>query len=199
MIKQKNCIRSIAQSSRFIGLFYFVIVGCFTAVYAENRNNLSQEVPLLETTQFELLGTNHGRLHLNIKAYEMRQYANGNITFTGGIEIIMFEPKLDKDPNSTRIEANSLSYDKEQGLCVLTGSVLLSKPDKGLKINTEQLCYDITQEVIFTESPVVIVHKEHLLRGSLLRASKDLTKYTISGPSGRVDAKKEALLGSNTL
>ena len=193
MIK-KNCSCKFAYrwNSR---LFYFVIMGWFTPVYAD----LPGEVPLLETTQFELLRTDGGRLDLTIKADEMCQYENGNITLAGGIEIVILGNEADKEEGPTHIQARRLSYNKGQGLCMVAGNVLVTKPQQQLKINTEQLCYDMKKEIIFTEMPVVIVHKEHVLKGSLLRATRDLTKYTVTGPSGTVDIKQEAVLGANPL
>lgn len=157
--------------------------------------NFQEGVPLIETTQFELLGTDDGNLHLTIKASEMCQYENGNATLAGGMEIVLWGNKADKEEGPTYIRADTLSYNKEQGLCMIEGNVLVSKPQKQLSIHTEQLWYDIKQEIIFTELPIVITDKENVLKGSGLRATRDLTKYTVTGPNGTVEVKQEAVLG----
>ncbi|WP_243018249.1 MULTISPECIES: LPS export ABC transporter periplasmic protein LptC [Candidatus Cardinium] len=197
MIKKNIFLNFICSFNGLLFLFLFAIISWSAPVYAEN--DLPEEVPLLETTQFELLGTNSGKLRISIRAYEMRQYESGNITLTGGIEIIILSSKSDKGEGPIHIQANRLSYNKEKNLCVIAGNVLLTKPQQQFKINTEHLCYDMNQEVIFTEAPVVIADKEHVLKGSLLRATKDLTRYTVTGPSGTVDIKKETVLGANPL
>ena len=68
---------------------------------------------------------------------------------------------------------------------------MLRKPEQQLTIRTEQLSYDIKQEVIATALSIVIADKEHILKGNGLRATKDLTKYTITAPSGEVDIKQQ--------
>lgn len=168
-------------------------MGWYTPVCAEN--NALDESPLLETIQFELLGTDcSGKLHLTIKAYEMRQYQNGNVTLAGDIEIIILGNNVDQQEGPTHIQANRLSYDKEQGLCMLAGNILVSAPQKQLTIRTEQLWYDIKQEIIFTDLPIVIAHKEHVLKGGGLRATRDLTQYTVTAPNGTVDIKQAPML-----
>ncbi|WP_419241193.1 LPS export ABC transporter periplasmic protein LptC [Cardinium endosymbiont of Nabis limbatus] len=178
----------------FIGLFYFVIMGWWIPLYAEK--DFQEEIPLLETTQFELLGTDGGHLRLTIKAYQMRQYENGNVSLSGGIEIFLFDNKADKEEKPIRIQADRLSYNKEEDLCMIAGNVMVSKPKQQLTIHTEQLWYDMKKETLFTEVPIVIKDKENILKGSELRATKDLTKYTITAPNGTVDIKQEAVLGS---
>lgn len=164
-------------------------MGWCTPIYADFG------VPLLETTQFELLATDSGRLYATIKADEMRQYENGNVALAGGIEIVLLGNKVDKEEGPTQIQADTLSYNKEQGLCMIAGNVLVSKPQQSLSMHTEQLWYDTKQEIIFTELPIVITDKGHVLRGNGLRATRDLTKYMVTAPNGTVEIKQEPVLG----
>lgn len=166
----------------FISVFCFVLVGLFTLAHAENE--LLSEVPILETSQFELLHTSGGVLKLSIKANEMRQYKNGNLVLAGGIEITMLEDKADQEERPTYVQADSLSYNKEQKMCTIEGNVLISKPGDQLKLVTEQLLYDMEEEVAFTEAPVTIEHKKNLLKGNGLRATKDFKEYKIKDPNG---------------
>ncbi|UWW97298.1 MAG: LPS export ABC transporter periplasmic protein LptC [Candidatus Cardinium sp.] len=158
-------------------------MACWVPLYADSQKGL----PVLETTDFELLGTDGGSLHLTVKAHKMCQYENGNATLAGGITIVLYENKED---NPTNIQADTLSYNKAEDLCVLAGNVLLSKPQQQLSIRTEHLSYDIKKEIISTALSIVIVDKENILKGSGLRATKDLTKYTITNPSGAVEVEQ---------
>lgn len=56
----------------------------------------------------------------------------------------------------------------------------MCKPQQQLSIRSEQLCYDIKQEILFAELPIVIVDKESVLKGNGLRATRDLNKYTVT-------------------
>ncbi|MCT4696838.1 MAG: LPS export ABC transporter periplasmic protein LptC [Candidatus Cardinium sp.] len=172
-------------------LLYGLLIAPFVPAYAA----LEEAVPLLETTQFQLLGTEYGRLSLTIKADEMRQYENGNITLSGGIEIVLFNHKMDKEEGPIHIHAGTLSYNKEKELCIIEGNVFVSKPQQQFSITTAQLWYDMKEEILFTELPIVIADKENVLKGSGLRATRDLTKYTITAPNGTVDIKQEEVLG----
>ncbi|WP_342264993.1 LPS export ABC transporter periplasmic protein LptC [Cardinium endosymbiont of Philonthus spinipes] len=178
-----------------IGLFCFMVIGWYTPLYADDQD----EVPLLETTQFELLGTERGRLDITIQAGEMRQYKNGNVTLAGSVTIVLLGNTFDKEAGPIKIQADKLSYNKAQNLCMLAGNVLICKPEHSLTIQTEQLWYDTKQEIIFTELPIVITDKEHVLKGSGFRATRDLTKYTVAAPNGTVEIKQEPALGANPL
>ncbi|CAH2559791.1 Putative Lipopolysaccharide export system protein LptC [Cardinium endosymbiont of Oedothorax gibbosus] len=193
---RKNCSFKLTyRGNGLVGLLYFFIMGCCTPIYAD----FQEGVPLLETTRFELLATDGGRLYATIKAGEMCQYENGNVALAGGIEIVLWANTVDQEEGPTHIQADTLSYSKEKDLCMIAGNVLVSKPQQSLSMHTEQLWYDTKQEIIFTEWPIVITDKGHVLRGSGLRATKDLTKYTVTGTSGTVEIKQETVLGANPL
>lgn len=116
----------------------------------------------------------------------MCQYENGKVRLAGGVAIVLFG---NKEEWHTHIQADILSYNKEQGLCMLAGSVLISKLQQQLSIRAEQLWYDIKQEIQFTELPIVMEDKENVLKGSGLRAKRDLSKYTVTAPNGTVTVK----------
>ncbi len=200
MIKKNFSFRFTYRPSIFVGLLYFFIIGWFVPVYAEK--DIEEATPLLQTTQFELLATKSGRLHVTIKASEMRQYENGNVALSGGVEIILFanrEGQPDEKEAPTYIRANTLSYNKAEELCMIEGNVLVRKPDKELTIKTEGFWYDINQEKIFTELPIVIQDKKNVLKGDGLCATSDFTKYTVTRPNGTLDIQQEAVLGINPL
>ncbi|AXI24475.1 LPS export ABC transporter periplasmic protein LptC [Cardinium endosymbiont of Sogatella furcifera] len=191
MVKKNSFFKFRYSYSSLMVLWYGLSIGCFVPAYAA----LEKSVAILETTQFQLLGTEHGRLALTIKADEMCQYENGNITLSGGIEIVLFNHKMDGEEGPIHIQAGTLSYNKEKELCMVEGHVLVSKPQQQFSITTAQLWYDMKEEILFTELPIVIADKENVLKGSGLRATRDLTKYTITAPNGTVDIKQEVVLG----
>jgi len=170
-----------------------ILIGLGLPVYAEN--DLLDEAPLLETIQFELLGTDcNGRLQVTVKAYEMCQSQNGNVTLTDDIKIVILNNAVDQEESSIYIQANKLLYKKEQSLCIITGNVLISVPEKQLTIRTEQLSYDMKQEIIFTDLPIAITHQSHSLKGIGLRATRNLTQYTITTPNGTVEIDQTPVL-----
>ena len=188
-MRKKFSFSSICSWKRFIGLCAFIIMAWWVPLYADLQGK--PPVPVLETIGCKLMGTDGGRLHVTVQADKMCQYENGNVTLAGGIAIVLFENENDKKGGPIHIQADTLSYNKEEGLCILAGNVLLRKPEQQLTIRTEQLSYDIKQEVIATALSIVIADKEHILKGNGLRATKDLTKYTITAPSGEVDIKQQ--------
>ncbi|WP_432466246.1 LPS export ABC transporter periplasmic protein LptC [Candidatus Cardinium hertigii] len=169
------------------------LIGLCVPAYAEN--DVLDDVPLLETIHFELLGTDsNGRLQVTIKAHEMCQSQNGNVTLTDDVKIVVLSNTVDQEEGPIYIQANKLFYNKEQNLCIITGNILVSLPEKQLTIQTEQLSYDMKQEIIFTDLPIVIAHKSHELKGVGLRATRDLTQYTITTPNGTVEINQASVL-----
>ncbi|WP_339044679.1 LPS export ABC transporter periplasmic protein LptC [Cardinium endosymbiont of Tipula unca] len=179
--------RALSNTIKAILCYCFSTVGIYTSAHAQNQPY--DETPILETTQFELLSTEKGALTLTVKALKMCQYKNGNTVLKGNIEIIIIERTTDQDQaeGPTSIQANKLSYDKMKKSFILEGNILITNPQKKIKITTEQLSYSMEEELIFTDSPIKIVHKKDILQGIGLRATKDLKKYTIGGPNGMLD------------
>ncbi|CDG50047.1 Lipopolysaccharide export system protein LptC-like [Cardinium endosymbiont cBtQ1 of Bemisia tabaci] len=181
------------RSNYLIVQLCLALIGLCGPAYAEN--DAPDEVPLLETTRFELLGTDcNGRLQVTIKAYEMCQSQNGNVTLTDDIKIVILSNKVDQEKAPIYIQANKLLYNKEQSLCIITGNILVSVPEKQLTIRTEQLSYDMKQEIIFTDLPIIIAHKSYELKGIGLRATRDLTQYTVTMPNGIVEIDQAPVL-----
>lgn len=179
--------REISNTIKAILLFCFSTTGIYTSVHAQSQPY--DETPVLETTQFELLSTEKGALTLTVKALAMCQYKNGNAVLTGDIAIVIIERTTDKNETegTTFIQANKLFYDKIKKLFTLEENVLITNTQKKIQITTEQLSYSIEEELIFTDSPIKIVHKKNVLQGIGLRATKDFKKYTIGGPNGTLD------------
>ncbi|ROT46950.1 LPS export ABC transporter periplasmic protein LptC [Candidatus Cardinium hertigii] len=167
-----------------IVILYFISASWVVSVHAIKEG--LDEVPVLETTQFEILSTDNGVLKYAIKANEMRQYQNGNAALAGNIEITVLENTTDQDESQgiTYIRANTLSYNKEQKICIIEGDVVITKPDEAFTLTTEQLSYDTEKEIIFTEASIVIKHKKILLQGKGLHTTKDFKKYKIHNPHG---------------
>lgn len=178
--------------------YFYVVSGSISAhdpnnLSPDDQANITLEVPLLETNQFELLGTDKGALEITIKASNMYQYENGNLRLTDVIEIFIVGDKINQDKGPIRIQANKLFYNKQKGLCMIAEKVLLTQPEQQLSIETEELWYDMNKEIIFTTLPIVVTHKEHVLKGTGFRATKDLTNYTVTAPSGELDVNQEAV------
>lgn len=194
MVEYNDQKRFFAYRSNYlIARLCLILIGLCAPAYAEN--DVLNEVPLLETIQFELLGTDcNGRLQVTIKAHEMCQSQNGNVTLTDDIKIAILSNKVDQEKAPIYIQANKLLYNKEQSLCIITGNILISVPEKQLTIRTEQLSYDMKQEIIFTDLPIVIAHKSHELKGIGLRATRDLTQYTITMPNGTAEIDQAPVL-----
>ncbi|MGI2261836.1 LPS export ABC transporter periplasmic protein LptC [Candidatus Cardinium hertigii] len=183
----------VYRSNYLIVRLCLSVIALSAPAYADN--DLLDEVPLLETIQFELLGTDcSGRLQVTVKAYEMCQSQNGNVTLTDDIKIVVLNNKVDQEEGPIYVQANKLLYNKEQSLCIVTGNVLVTVPEKQLTIRTEQLSYDMKQEIIFTDLPIVIAHKSHELKGIGLRATRNLTQYTITTPNGTVEIDQAPIL-----
>lgn len=187
-----NLIRVLLRFS------FFSIIGISTSVHAQDQ--LYDQIPIVETTQFELFRTEQGALTLMVKALEMCQYKNGNAVLNGNIEITVIETtieenidteeKISRIESPTFIQADKLFYDKEQKKISLNGNVMITSSKKNIKITTEQLSYSIEKELIFTDAPITIINKKNILQGVGLCATKDLKKYTIHNPHGVLEEEQ---------
>ncbi|WP_204594647.1 LPS export ABC transporter periplasmic protein LptC [Cardinium endosymbiont of Culicoides punctatus] len=190
--KPMNLIRVLLRFS------FFSIIGISTSVHAQDQ--LYDQIPIVETTQFELFRTEQGALTLMVKALEMCQYKNGNAVLNGNIEITVIETtieenidteeKISRIESPTFIQADKLFYDKEQKKISLNGNVMITSSKKNIKITTEQLSYSIEKELIFTDAPITIINKKNILQGVGLCATKDLKKYTIHNPHGVLEEEQ---------
>ncbi|MDD9139720.1 MAG: LPS export ABC transporter periplasmic protein LptC [Candidatus Cardinium sp.] len=181
----------------FIGVGLYV-GGLFVPLYATVV--APKRIPVVETMQCELLGTDNGRSAFTIKANEMYCYENGDIVLVGKLEIVVWDTPAEvsvqergvegaviQGEDSTYIQANKLTYRKQEKLCTIEGEVCIQKPSEALELYTEQLCYNTEKENLFTEQPVAIVHKKTLLKGSGLWATKDLKQYILKRPCGSME------------
>ena len=175
-------------------IFCFAIAGWLVPIHATDAL-LNEEVPILETTNFEVLRTDFGHLDVTIKANAMRHYQNGNVELIGEISIMALGHIVDQKEGAGAIyiQADLLSYNKKSHLCMIEGNVKVHQPDEQLHMQTERLSYDTEEATFFTDNPISIKHKKNSLSGGGLRASKDLKKYVIMAPTGTIQVQEASI------
>jgi LPS export ABC transporter protein LptC len=92
--------------------------------------------------------------------------------------------------NST-LRANQATYNKTKNLYTATGNVVIVDSVKSQTMNTEELHWDPTKQLIFTDKFVTIQTKKEILKGQGLEAKQDFSNWRILQPKGVIPINQQ--------
>ncbi|WP_297336696.1 LPS export ABC transporter periplasmic protein LptC [Algoriphagus sp.] len=111
-----------------------------------------------------------------IRAPRQLEFLTGNMEFPDGIEIEFFN--VDGTLGTT-LKADRGYFDKEKNLYRGEGNVQVDNEEENQHLQSEELFWDPTKKLIYTDAFVTIRDNELLLNGTGMVADESFTNYSM--------------------
>lgn len=172
-------------------LLAFAVV--YTAPISLAAEEVDNSLPLIESTQLEILYSREGKVVFKITTPKMLKYKNGDQVCPEGIYIESYD---DDKTIVGELRANTVYHHVDSNQWDLKGDVEIKRFQDGkcIQLNTEEAYWNQEDEKIYTDKFVRIETNTELLLGYGLQAKQDMSFYSIQRPQGFVEEDELANL-----
>lgn len=141
--------------------------------------------PLMETTNVLTLVSDSAKLKFQLTAPLEQQFENGDIIWPKGMVLTFYSADGRKDIINT-LKADYGKSDKGKNLYIMRGKVHVRNVPEQQNMDTEELFYDKTKQLIYTDSAmfVKVATPTEYLTGYGLKANQNFSRYKITRPTG---------------
>ena len=166
-----------------VALAALLLVGCDKK--AATGPKLVYTGPLMETTNVLTLMSDSAKLKFQLTAPLQQQFENGDILYPKGMKVTFYSA----DGRKTVINTLTAKYgkvDKAKNLYIMRGDVQVANVPQQQRMNTEELFFDKTKQLIYTDSAmfVKVTTPTEYLPGYGLTANQNFSRYRILKPEG---------------
>jgi len=132
--------------------------------------------PIFESTDVEVYMSDSTVLKLILRGKKQIQQQNGDIEFPEGFRITFF----DKNENTTTEITALQGYKKaDQNVYQAIGDVLVRDLIENKTLSSEEMYWDPTKEIIYTDKFVTIETEEQLVLAEGMKAPQDFSTYEL--------------------
>ena len=165
----------------------FIILVAAACSNSELQEPLEYTGPLSEAEDVEMYYSDKDVVKVKMMARLLYEYQSGDREFPKGIYIEFFDEfgKLE-----STLKANEAYFFKNENQWRGRGNVEVRNVQKSEQLNTEELFWKPEEKRIFTEKFVTIKQQNDVIYGEGLDAAEDLSWYTITKLSGRLEVNE---------
>jgi LPS export ABC transporter protein LptC len=178
-IIKKYCVAVLVSGAAM--LFY----GCENNIEQIKAFYSTENLPVLEATNFETLLTDSGQVRYSLKAPKLLQFQDdgGNyIEFPEGMELVKF------DEHKRIISSITADYAKQfvaEDKWEAKNNVVATNA-QGDTLKTEHLIWEEKKEIIYTEEFVKIIRTDQIITGIGFTSDQKLQNWKIKNPKGTI-------------
>ncbi|MDO1448282.1 LPS export ABC transporter periplasmic protein LptC [Rhodocytophaga aerolata] len=169
----------------FIGL-------CLCVSCKQNEQDLSKLVeytgPKMVSENIERLISDRAIIRGRLTASLEEQMQNEDLVYPKGVFIEFYDENQVK---TSTLSANKARYDNTKRLYTVTDNVVIIDSVKSQKMNTEELHWDPSKQIIYTDKFVTIQTKKEVLKGQGLEAKEDFSSWRILSPKGTLPINQQ--------
>ena len=173
------CIAALVSGAAL--LFY----GCENDIEQIKAFYSTENLPVLEATNFETLVTDSGQVRYFLKAPKLLQFEDEGrnyIEFPEGMELIKF------DEHKNIISSITANYAKQfvaEDKWEAKNNVIATNA-QGDTLKTEHLIWEEKKEIIYTEEFVKIIRADQIITGIGFTSDQKLQNWKIKNPKGTI-------------
>jgi len=177
-------IRKLGIAALFTGaaiLFY----GCENNIEQIKAFYITENLPILEATNFETLFTDSGKISYSLKTPKLLRFEDEGrnyIEFPEGMQMIKF------DENKNIISSITANYAKQfvaEDKWEAKNNVIATNA-QGDTLKTEHLIWEEKKEIIYTDEFVKIIRKDQIITGIGFTSDEKLQNWKIKNPKGTI-------------
>lgn len=183
-----NILKNISLSLTVI----FFLLACENDI--EKINALTSELNLPEQTGYdvEITYSDSGKIVGKLFTPELYKYEDEKepyIEFPKGMKVVFYDKNEEFE---SYIRANWAKYYEKKELWEARNNVVARNVKKGEQLNTEQLFWDQSLGIIFSDKFSKIVNSDGTFYGENgFQAKEDLSKWKLKGSKGTVNVNDE--------
>lgn len=176
---KKYCVAVLVSGAAM--LFY----GCENNIEQIKAFYTTENLPVLEATNFETLLTDSGQVRYFLKAPKLLQFQDEGrnyIEFPEGMELIKF------DEHKRIISSITADYAKQfiaEDKWEAKNNVVATNA-QGDTLKTEHLIWEEKKEIIYTEEFVKIIRTDQIITGIGFTSDQKLQNWKIKNPKGTI-------------
>lgn len=149
----------------------------------EEINSLTNKTPSSDAKNITIIKTDSAKIVAKIFAKELiklNDEENPTTEFPKGLEVKTYKnyPKIESS-----IFCNYAKNFEKENLWLAKNDVVVINSE-GVKLNTEELYWDLNTQKIYTDKDVKITTKNELILGKGLVANQDFTDYELTDTKG---------------
>ena len=169
--------------------FYWVYCLCLFGVAFgfTSRQDQVTNLPVLESSQIELLCSEHGIVKYRLFTDKALRYESGDCAYPEGAYIEFYESS--NKEVSMKGRADSVYFFAQRNIYEFRGDVEIKNFRDATQLNTELLYWNPEHEAFHTDKFVRLETEEELLTGEGLTAKQDLSYYVVFKPQGLLSVK----------
>lgn len=163
-------------------LFIFFLL---TACEKEKEQNKQQEPnyqgAIVTFEKVMTIYSEDAKLKIKLNAPLQEVYENGNILYTKGLTITMYN---ESGIRTTTMKGNFGMYQKDIRSYCSAGQVEVENVLLSQKLFTEEITWDQNRQQFITDKPIKIVTPSEILYGVGMTSNQDFSVYRIEKPTG---------------
>ena len=152
--------------------------------------SLTENLPVLEASDFETMVTDSGEIRYFLKASKLLRFDNDResyFEFPEGIELIKYNENKEITSSITANYAKQFEKDKRWEV----KNNVIATNAQGDTLKTEQLFYDEFEGKIYTDEFVRIIRPGQNITGIGFQSDQTLQNWKITKPKGSIDVNVE--------
>lgn len=170
----------------FIYLAFALVLGCDTN--KDQIANTTYEGPIRFIVNQNTLLTDSGKAVMRIKSPRRQDLKNGDQEWEEGLNLEIYKKNGDLE---TEFSADYVIYTRSEDLYKGVGNVVVKNYESDDELNTEELFWDPSNQLFYTEKFVSIISEDEVHTGNGLTADENFNSYTIHEPSGTLTLSEE--------
>ena len=177
------------------GLLLFLVLllgGCENDIERINMLTDETEAPTVQGKNIKVIYSDSAKVKVQILAPVYKQYPTAErpyMEFDKGLEVYFYD---DSAKIESQIRADYTIYYMEERLWHATGNVVAQRFDNGDALYTEELFWNETEELIYSDSYTRVHSEENTLYGKKgFRSHQNLSNWQLIGSSGTINVKDE--------
>lgn len=177
-------IKKLGIAALFTGAA-ILFFGCENNIEQIKAFYTTENLPVLEATNFETLFTDSGKISYSLKAPKLLRFEDEGrnyIEFPEGMQLVKF------DNNKRIISSITANYAKQfvaEDKWEAKNNVVATNA-QGDTLKTEHLIWEEKKEIIYTEDFVKIIRTDQIITGIGFTSDQKLQNWKIKNPKGTI-------------
>jgi LPS export ABC transporter protein LptC len=173
-------------------LLMFLMVSCGNDLETVNAITLKTAGPSMSAKNIEVLFSDSGKIEAKLTSVLLNKYEGQNpyLEFPKGFKVVMYDTTGRVE---STITGNYGKQDEITRVMEAKGNVIVRNEAKNQQINTEELTWNETRALIYSDVKVKITTANKVLYSDGLKANESFTWYEFVNPHGQMTVKKDSI------
>lgn len=186
-------MRNVLNSRVGMILFLVLLLGsCENDIERINMLTDESQAPTIQGTNIEVIYSDSAKVQVQILAPAYKQYPMAErpyMEFEKGLEVFFYD---DSAKIESELRAEYTIYYMEERLWHATGNVVAQKFGSGDALYTDELFWDESEQLIYSDSYTRVISEGNTLYGKKgFRSHQSLSNWQLIGSSGTIQVQDE--------